>query len=281
MKLDAQKELVPVIYGDSAVKVLPPEKHRKGKLCFNTHWHERMELLRVLSGSLKVRVGSEVFSAPAGSLAVIAPQRPHMGVSEADGTSYITIMFDPSTFFNATAVSERLLEPLSRREVDFDPLTDDSRAVALADALAKAQLGSTDEFGPLAAVGLVYELLSAVFRRCRRERPPLAAAETRLKSTLDFIAEHCCEDISSLSLSRRFGYDEAYFCRRFKAVTGLTPMRYIRILRLERSKPLLRNGDGVAEVAGACGFADSGYFTRCFKRHYGLTPSDYRSAHLK
>ena len=58
-------------------------------------------------------------------------------------------------------------------------------------------------------------------------------------------------------------------------------MRYIRILRLERSKPLLRNGDGVAEVAAACGFADSGYFTRCFKRHYGLTPSDYRNAHLK
>ena len=93
----------------------------------------------------------------------------------------------------------------------------------------------------------------------------------------EYIENHFRENISSKELSRRFGYDEAYFCRRFKSVTGLSPMIYIQILRLEYARRAIKNEKGVkiSEISSSCGFSDPGYFARCFKKHYGMTPTEY------
>ena len=45
MALDANKELTPVLYGESAVKILKPIAFSKNAPCFRMHWHERIELL--------------------------------------------------------------------------------------------------------------------------------------------------------------------------------------------------------------------------------------------
>ena len=58
MKLDYQKELIPVLYGDSAVRILEETNTPANRVCFGMHWHERMELLLIYSGSLKLHIGS-------------------------------------------------------------------------------------------------------------------------------------------------------------------------------------------------------------------------------
>ena len=52
--IDAYKELVPVVYGESSIKYLYSEAEAD-RMCFNMHWHDRMELNLVISGSLKLR----------------------------------------------------------------------------------------------------------------------------------------------------------------------------------------------------------------------------------
>ena len=96
--------------------------------------------------------------------------------------------------------------------------------------------------------------------------------------TIDYINEHYTENISAASLSRRFGYDESYFCRKFKKQTGLTVMKYIQILRIEKARRLLaETGLPVQDIAQQCGFSDTAYFTNRFKSICHMTPTQIRT----
>ena len=82
----------------------------------------------------------------------------------------------------------------------------------------------------------------------------------------------------------RFGLPELasrmYMCarqlqRRLKDLTGLNPAEFLRRYRLEKACELLRTGKQVGLVADAVGFSSPAYFTSCFKRQFGQTPSEY------
>jgi transcriptional regulator GlxA family with amidase domain len=60
--------------------------------------------------------------------------------------------------------------------------------------------------------------------------------------------------------------------RRIKALTGQTPVQYLRGFRLEISLPYLQEGVPVGDVAKVTGFSSHTYFTCCFKAQFGITP---------
>ena len=274
MKLDYQKELIPVLYGDSAVRILEETNTPANRVCFGMHWHERMELLLIYSGSLKLHIGSKELTAEQNSLVIIPPERAHMGISGNDGVRYRTVMFDLSFFHNRAGATEKYLKPILKQGANFTPVTYDSEIVAHCNSLIKEQL-SGNAASALIVIGKIYELLGFLYQRCLCE-PALSTPDSKFKNVLDYIGNNYCENISSAELSRRFGYDEAYFCRRFKLVTGLTPMNYIQILRLEDAKSKITEGSlKISEISALCGFKDASYFTRCFKKRYGMTPAHY------
>lgn len=66
------------------------------------------------------------------------------------------------------------------------------------------------------------------------------------------------------------------FYKKFKSLTGLAPVEFVRDMRLQRAKQLLDAGGGnVSEVAYMVGFSNPKYFSTCFKEKYHLSPSDY------
>ena len=259
MKLDYQKELIPVLYGDSAVKIHNETNMPANRPCFGMHWHERMELLLIYSGSLLLHIGGREFTAKENSLVIIPPERAHMGISGNNGVRYRTVMFDITAFYNSTSATDKFLKPIVKQINDFNPVTDDAEIVALCDSLIKEQL-SGNVASPLIVIGKIYELLGLLYRRCLCE-PVLLAPDSKFKNVIDYIGDNYFDDISSAKLSRHFGYDEAYFCRRFKSVTGLTPMNYIQILRLETAKEKIKSGNfKISEISALCGFSDVSYF---------------------
>ena len=72
----------------------------------------------------------------------------------------------------------------------------------------------------------------------------------------------------------------AHFSRRFRAVFGETPHRYLQRRRVERSMFLLRETDrSVTDVCFDVGFTSLGTFSRTFREIVGETPSGYRGDH--
>ena len=255
MKLNYQKELTPVLYGDSAVKIHDTYSVTEGVLCFSLHWHERMEILLITEGELELLLGDRTAHASAGSVAV---------------------MFDIQTFYNSTPAAQKYLLPIAEQKISFAPVTYNKEIFETAKYIVDEQLSRSDA-SPLTVIGGIYRLLGLLYRYCLSERSVHAPSDEKLRNVTEYIENHFRENISSKELSRRFGYDEAYFCRRFKSVTGLSPMIYIQILRLEYARRAIKNEKGVkiSEISSSCGFSDPGYFARCFKKHYGMTPTEY------
>jgi two-component system response regulator YesN len=72
----------------------------------------------------------------------------------------------------------------------------------------------------------------------------------------------------------------AYFSTTFKRETGLSFVQYLTNARLSRAKELLeRTEERTYEIARAVGFAEPNYFSFCFKRYEGVSPSQYRQSH--
>ena len=67
-------------------------------------------------------------------------------------------------------------------------------------------------------------------------------------------------------------------CHIFKSDVGMPPMRYLRLLRMERAKVLLESSFlSVKEIAFQVGLNDESHFVRDFKSTYGYSPALYRS----
>lgn len=274
MLLDYQKELTPVLYGGSAVKVLDIKIDRPAELLFGTHWHERMELLLITEGEISLNFGEDEFAASAGELVIIPPGQPHRGISARAPLHYYAVMFDPALFISGVPALSDFLKELSIRGAEFERVTARPELISSARALTEEYFrGGKD--GEISAAAEVYRLIALMHRFCFISSAQPSGSDLRFKEIISYVDENFREDISCSSLSRKFGYDEAYFSRKFKEVTGLSPTVYIRVLRLEYAQKLLKKGVSVSDAAHSCGFSDAGYFSRCFKKQFSMTPTEY------
>ncbi|WP_353070958.1 helix-turn-helix transcriptional regulator [Tunturiibacter gelidiferens] len=65
--------------------------------------------------------------------------------------------------------------------------------------------------------------------------------------------------------------------RALRANMGVTPHRYLMDQRLQQAKALLRlDSRTIAEVATEIGFVNAGHFARAFKRHLGVSPTEWQ-----
>ncbi|HUF10565.1 MAG TPA: helix-turn-helix domain-containing protein [Rhodothermales bacterium] len=77
-------------------------------------------------------------------------------------------------------------------------------------------------------------------------------------------------------LAREVGVSESRLKRKLRSLIDETPVALIRRTRLERAADLLRQGSGnVSDAAFATGFSNLSYFAKCFRKRWGLTPSQF------
>jgi AraC-like DNA-binding protein len=102
---------------------------------------------------------------------------------------------------------------------------------------------------------------------------PPAAAKARA-----FIAEHLGEPLSLEQVARAANMSAFYFCKVFKAATGLTFTHFVARARIERTKQMLLNPHTrISEAAYEAGFQSLSQFTRVFRRFAGEAPTSYRA----
>lgn len=83
-------------------------------------------------------------------------------------------------------------------------------------------------------------------------------------------------DFNVTKLQETTGFGQKLLYRKIKQLTGVSPVEYIRNIRMEKAGLLLREGKfSVSEVMYMVGFTKSGYFSKCFQEAFGMTPSAY------
>lgn len=94
-----------------------------------------------------------------------------------------------------------------------------------------------------------------------------------------YIGKNYQNDISMQSAAQLMGYSEAYFCKLFKQCFRVNFSAYLNEYRIDKAKAMMADPRiSIKDIGIACGYSDSNYFARVFKRITGQTPSDYRLA---
>jgi transcriptional regulator GlxA family with amidase domain len=92
-----------------------------------------------------------------------------------------------------------------------------------------------------------------------------------------WVAEHYASEVPVARMVELSGLPERTFKRRFAQATGMSPLDYVHVVRLEEAKQLLESGDlPIEAVAEAVGYQDKSFFGRLFRRKVTLSPAQYR-----
>lgn len=109
---------------------------------------------------------------------------------------------------------------------------------------------------------------------------PNLAADTRdgaIAKLLQFIDTHLSDDLSLEKLADVVNYSPTHVWRIIRASTKQTPGEYVTNRRLHEAKRLLAHSDqSIFTVAQTVGFTSPSYFSRLFKKHTGISPSEFR-----
>ncbi|MEQ1571267.1 MAG: AraC family transcriptional regulator [Myxococcota bacterium] len=101
--------------------------------------------------------------------------------------------------------------------------------------------------------------------------PVIGELVRRLQGRLD-------EDWSLEKLADEAGYEVHHLAHLFRDRVGVAPLRYVRLLRLERAAHWLESEHGLDEIAARSGYASTSAFTRAFRREFGVPPGAFRRA---
>jgi AraC-like DNA-binding protein len=83
------------------------------------------------------------------------------------------------------------------------------------------------------------------------------------------------------NLARHFAMSESSLLRQLKSLTGLSPVKYLQEVRLEKARNLLekRTYESIARVANEVGYSDARTFSRSYKKRFGKLPSEALQMH--
>ena len=267
--------------GDFPLAYYPVDVHHE-RYRMPMHWHRETELIHIRRGKLSLYVDDREVVAGAGDLMLIAEGVIHGG--DPEDCVYDCVVFDAALLLGVDACA-RSLKGVLNHSIFFkaEAIEADRELREAARRLfERCEAGVAEN--ALGITGALYELFGGLLRR--RGDAQLDAPSSRfgqkaeqLKPALEYIETHYSQSITLESLARLTGMSPKYFCRFFKTIVHRSPIDYVNYYRVECASHFLISGDmTVAEIAQHCGYNDSSFFIKQFRKYKGTTPKKYRGA---
>ena len=116
-------------------------------------------------------------------------------------------------------------------------------------------------------------------REYRLESPQIIEADqVMMEKLMKFLEERIGdENLRIEEMADAVSMGRTVFYGKIKAIVGMSPSDFLRTLRMQRAEDLMVNSKlNFSQIAFSVGFSDPKYFTKCFKKETGMTPSEYR-----
>lgn len=248
------------------------------------HWHMDCELVTVESGVLPLSVDNLRFDLHAGDALLIPPGAVH-GSGTPSGT-YRCVVFDLPTLFARSSPNLEAIQHYFDASGNAPILIPTNTANSLyAKAIFHAAERPSREVALPAVCGNLLCLFAAANEEIGKGHLPTAgfshAQTDKVKAVILFIRKNYQKKLTLTELAAGVGLNKEYLCRLFKSVIGKPPVRYLIEYRVKCSEKILLSPSGtVTDAALASGFDDIGYYIRQFSEIHGVTPLQFRRAHL-
>ena len=182
-----------------------------------------------------------------------------------------------------TDVSPRCLRIFFEMKGDLSPLLNRKFAVSDQTEALMQQLLREQERTEIHAdemiLALLNQLILLLMRQVAREPMPdsrLTGEHRIIHRTQVFVSTHVWEDLSVPFVAHYVDMSPSYLTALFHKHLGISPAEYIRRVKLQESKQLIREKKlNFTEIAAELQYSTVHHFSRQFKEKFGLTPSEY------
>ena len=265
--------------GDFPLAYYPVDIHHE-RYRMPMHWHREAEILRVNRGRLSLYIDDQVLDLRVGDVMLIGEGAIHGG--EPEDCEYDCIVFDPGLLTREDACKRGMRSVLGynihlrRESLEGDPAF--MRAV---DTLFNC-VGTGVACREIQVMAALYGFFGQLVLNRDGATADVAAPRfsqkaEQLKPALEYIETHYGQPITLDALARLSGLSPKYFCRFFRAIVHRSPIDYVNYYRVECASHFLTTTDmTVAEIAQHCGYNDSSFFIKQFRKYKGTTPKHYR-----
>jgi AraC-like DNA-binding protein len=115
--------------------------------------------------------------------------------------------------------------------------------------------------------------------RHKSENVSAISENKTVENVIEYVKKHYMHEISLFEVAQMHAVSGEHLSRLFKKETGVGFSEFVNSIRLERAAFMLRHEEGksVSEVAFACGFNDSNYFSYRFKKTFGVPPKSLKN----
>ncbi len=242
---------------------------------FPVHDHEFGEIVVVASGNGWHVWNDEPQFITGGEVFYIRPHDRH-SFEEVSDLHLTNFLYRPGEWvLGPDRIQELLEDPEghNRWQLNDDAL----RQLEPLIAQLTHEVRSDDPCSDVLAESLFIQLAVTLWRH----RIPIGCdqlpAPSRFGHVLAYLRHHCTAEVNIEQVAHRSGYSPRTFARVFREITGTTPHNYLVQLRIGHAKRAIRmTDDSITQIAFASGFHDSNYFSFCFGKMTGLSPSEYR-----
>lgn len=111
------------------------------------------------------------------------------------------------------------------------------------------------------------------------EAPQIVDVDTEMmKKLLEYLEKHISDPSLKIDdLADAVNLGRSVFYGKIKSIVGMTPVDFVRHIRMQRAEELITQSSyPFSQIAYMVGFSDPKYFSKCFKKETGMTPSEYR-----
>ncbi len=246
----------------------------------NAHWHRDFEIIRVLSGELRVYLNSVEYTMREGDFLFVECGALHR--ADPYDCVYEAVVIDLNMLRRQQSdASETFILPIINSSVSILPeVKGDHGEMLLVLNSLFTTLNRAEEYYELEVYGLLFRLFALLYKNgyviSASDLPHSRQAKT-VTQILNWVEENFTEDISLERIATLTGLSEKYICRIFKEYTSKTLVNYINELRVENAAFEMKvKNKSVTQAAFDSGFNDLSYFCKIFKRFRGITPKEFK-----
>ena len=233
------------------------------------HYHKGFEIYCMTEGECGYFIDDSIFEVKAGNIVFIPPGLIHRTIYSDNPHSRLLINFSEKYIPEGLRGSVGIMKRLYQDERLF------AEIVGLVESL-ECEWRGNDPYSR----EMVESLIARIMVLLARDGTLEPAEEHSLATdAVHFIREKYAEDVHLSTVAESLSVSAEHLCRVFRQRTGFGFNEYLTLVRLQRAERLLEEEPGmsISEVAYACGFNDSNYFSHRFKQAYGYSPKKQRA----
>ena len=155
----------------------------------------------------------------------------------------------------------------------------DSSAIVNAFSKIERSINRQKSYYRMECINQLYEIL-LVLAKSKTKEPAHPERQEILRPAVQYIAENYFDSaITNTFLADLCGISNIYFRKIFKAVYGISPIKYLHDFRIEKAKAILHSDyESIEQVSYSVGYNSIYHFSKMFKLYTGISPSEYAKA---